>query len=158
MFLSYSFRFEEEYYNETAERAIKEGSKDDLFDHIVNSLVEFMEEKGFEMTDPYNCVFLLAIPMRNTSLVSGELQKWIRGYQIPHVVGHNVKELLDQAISKKRGLDVKVVAVINDCTSLLYGGAKKSRKCKIGLIVGYGINASYVERTSEELKFQLNLR
>ena len=53
-------------------------------------------------------------------------------------------------------LDVKVVAMINNCTALLYGGARKNKKCKIGLIVGYGLNASYVERTSEVLKFQQN--
>jgi len=141
--------FEQEYYNKVTETAIKEGSKDDLFDFIVNSLLEFMKEYEFEMTRPYNCVFLLGFPMKNTSLDSGELQKWTRGYQIENVEGRNVKKLLDQAISKKRELDVKVVAMINDCTALLYGGARKSSKCKIGLILGYGVNASYVERTSE---------
>ena len=115
-----------------------------------------MEEYDFEMTNSYNCVFLLGFPMRNTSLVSGELQKWTRGYQIKNVEGRNVKELLDQAITKKRGVKVNVVAMINDCTALLYGGAKKNKKCKIGVILGYGVNASYIERTSEVSKCQRN--
>ena len=122
-----------------------------MFDHIANSLAEFMEENEMDMSEQYTAVFIFGFPVKQENLVSGKLKKWTKGYQVHDVVDRDAKELLESAISKKGGMDIDIVAFVNNSTALLYGGARKDKKCKIGLILGYGINASYIEKIEKVL-------
>ena len=53
--------------------------------------------------------------------------------------------LLEKAISRHPDLQIKVSAILNDTTGCLIACAYKRQDCAIGVIIGTGTNASYVE-------------
>lgn len=61
--------------------------------------------------------------------------------------------MLNDAIRKRGDLKVEVVAVLNDTTGTLVQGAFLDKKCAIGLILGTGSNACYIERVERVLNW-----
>ena len=61
------------------------------------------------------------------------------------VEGQNVVELLQKSIKKRGDIRVDVAAILNDTTGCLMSCAWKNPKCRIGLIIGTGTNACYLE-------------
>ncbi len=53
--------------------------------------------------------------------------------------------LLKKAIDKRGDIRVDIAAILNDTTGCLMSCAWKEPKCRIGLIIGTGINACYLE-------------
>ena len=157
----FSSRFEKrrDYYNTFGGKTILEGctTKDELFDHIAKSIAAFVEKYEMDKNERYKCAFIFGFPVRHSDLVSGKLVRWTKGFQIPGVAGHDAKVMLEDAISKRNDLNIDIVAFINNSTSLLYGGAWKNPKCKIGLILEQGVNASYVEDVKEVGAFIANI-
>ncbi|KAL7063423.1 hypothetical protein AAHC03_01293 [Spirometra sp. Aus1] len=72
------------------------------------------------------------------------LVKWTKGFSASGVVGRNVSDLLQSSIDKT-GAHVKCVAVVNDTVGTLAACALEDRRCAVGLIVGTGSNAAYLE-------------
>ena len=60
-------------------------------------------------------------------------------------LGKDVVQLLKQAIDARDDITVKVTAILNDTTGCLMSCAWKNPKCRIGLIIGTGTNACYLE-------------
>lgn len=62
--------------------------------------------------------------------------------------GEDVVQLLQEALARKKdsGAEmIEVCAILNDTTGCLMSCAWKEPKCRIGLIVGTGTNACYLE-------------
>ena len=57
----------------------------------------------------------------------------------------DVVQLLEKSISRYPDLDIEVNAILNDTTGCLIACAYKRPNCAIGVIIGTGTNASYVE-------------
>lgn len=57
----------------------------------------------------------------------------------------DVVALLKKAIDKRGDIKVEVAAILNDTTGCLMSCAWKNPKCRIGLIIGTGTNACYLE-------------
>ena len=53
--------------------------------------------------------------------------------------------LLNQALDKRGDVKIDVCAILNDTTGCLIACAYKRPDCAIGVIIGTGTNASYVE-------------
>ena len=53
--------------------------------------------------------------------------------------------MLETSIQRYPDIDVKVSAILNDTTGCLIACAYKRHDCAIGVIIGTGTNASYVE-------------
>lgn len=45
----------------------------------------------------------------------------------------------------RQDIDIDVMAVVNDTTGTLMSCAHKNRECRVGVIVGTGTNACYME-------------
>ena len=52
---------------------------------------------------------------------------------------------MKQAIDRRADLSIQVVAILNDTTGTLMSCAWREPKCRIGLILGTGTNACYLE-------------
>nr|XP_027203292.1 hexokinase-like [Dermatophagoides pteronyssinus] len=75
------------------------------------------------------------------------------------VVGNDVVRLLKASLKRKTHHSIPfidVVAIINDTTGTLIYGALQDKNCGIGLIVGTGSNACYVEYLSKIEKWPFN--
>lgn len=61
------------------------------------------------------------------------------------VEGEDVVVLLQQAIERRGDVKIEVCAILNDTTGCLMSCAWRDNRCRIGLILGTGTNACYLE-------------
>ncbi|KAI6679550.1 hypothetical protein NL676_033431 [Syzygium grande] len=125
------------------------GSSEDLFDYIAAALAKFVATED-EGSHPYpgrqrELGFTFSFPVRQTSISSGTLIKWTKGFSIEDVVGENVVGELTKAL-EKIGLDMRVTALVNDTIGTLAGGRYYNTDVIAAVILGTGTNAAYVER------------
>lgn len=125
----------------------------ELFDFIAECLANFCKENKIEKDDlPLG--FTFSFPVRQEGLSTGILITWTKGFSCEGVVGKNVVQLLEEAIARRGDIKVRVVAILNDTVGTLMSCAYTSRNCRIGLIVGTGTNACYLEKTSNAEMFE----
>ncbi|XP_065371721.1 hexokinase type 2-like [Calliphora vicina] len=118
----------------------------DLFDHIAECLAKFIKTLGVKKDEELPLGFTFSFPLKQNGLDKGDLVAWTKGFNCPGVVGRDVVELLREAIDRRGDINVDITAILNDTTGTLMSCAWKNRNCKIGLIVGTGSNACYLEQ------------
>ncbi|VVC94062.1 unnamed protein product [Leptidea sinapis] len=94
-----------------------------LFDHIAECLANFMKEHDV-YEERLALGFTFSFPLKQLGLTKGLLQRWTKGFSCSGVVGEDVVQGLKDAIAR-RG----------------------EPHCRIGIIIGTGSNACYVEKT-----------
>ncbi|XP_023938418.1 hexokinase type 2 isoform X3 [Bicyclus anynana] len=117
-----------------------------LFDHIAECLANFMKEH-FVYEERLALGFTFSFPLKQLGLTKGILQRWTKGFSCSGVVGEDVVQGLKDAIARRGDVQIDICAILNDTTGTLMSCAWKNHNCKIGLIVGTGSNACYVEKT-----------
>lgn len=128
------------------------GSGTQLFDHIAECLANFMNEHDvYKERLPLG--FTFSFPLTQLGLTKGLLVTWTKGFNCAGVVNEDVVQLLKDAIARRGDVQIDVCAILNDTTGTLMSCAWKNHNCKIGLIVGTGSNACYVERVEEAEMF-----
>ncbi|KAH7682024.1 Hexokinase protein [Dioscorea alata] len=125
------------------------GSSDELFDFIAAELAKFVasEGEGFHLSAgrQRELGFTFSFPVRQTSIASGTLIKWTKGFSIEETVGEDVVVELTKAM-ERQGLDMRVAALVNDTIGTLAGGRYYDNDVVAAVILGTGTNAAYVER------------
>ncbi|TYI48275.1 hypothetical protein E1A91_D13G236000v1 [Gossypium mustelinum] len=125
------------------------GSSDALFDYIAEALAKFVatESEGlhFSPDRQRELGFTFSFPVRQTSISSGTLIKWTKGFSIEDAVGQDVVGELTKAM-ERIGLDMRVTALVNDTIGTLAGGRYNNPDVVAAVILGTGTNAAYVER------------
>lgn len=130
---------------------IKTGTGEAMFDYLAEGIKKFVPEACEEgPTMPLGVTF--SFPIDQTSIDSGTLNRWTKGFSATGVVGNDVCQLLNEALVRKGVKRVKVAALINDTTGTLASGGAGNPSCYIGLILGTGTNAAYVEETKKITK------
>ncbi|XP_018578067.1 hexokinase type 2 isoform X5 [Anoplophora glabripennis] len=121
------------------------GSGEQLFDHIAECLAIFVkEEQVADQRLPLG--FTFSFPLAQKGLTKGILERWTKGFNCSNVVGNDVVQMLNEAIDRRGDVQIQVCAILNDTTGTLMSCAWKNHNTRIGLIVGTGSNACYVER------------
>ncbi|KAF8395758.1 hypothetical protein HHK36_019709 [Tetracentron sinense] len=161
--------------------ALMTSTSEDLFDFIASSLEQFVEREANSSDLPLvkrrELGFTFSFPVKQTSVSSGILIKWTKGFSIEDMVGKDVAECLQQAMIK-RGLDMRVAALrkdealkfnlnlvkaieeitihvyVNDTVGTLALGHYHDEDTVAAVIIGTGTNACYVERTDAIIKCQ----
>ncbi|KAH7686375.1 Hexokinase protein [Dioscorea alata] len=93
------------------------GTVDDLFDFIATELEDFVnsEGEGFHFPDddyrPREIGFTFSFPVKQSSIASGVLVKWTKGFNITNMVGEDVVAELSRAMAK-RDVNMRVAALI----------------------------------------------
>lgn len=125
--------------------AIMTGPGVELFDHIANCLDNFTKEHKLS-NEKLPLGFTFSFPVKQEGLRRGILISWTKGFDCEGVVGEDVVELLRKSCDKLMSNRINIVALLNDTTGTLMSCAWKNHNCKIGLILGTGTNACYVEK------------
>lgn len=132
------------------------GSSEELFDFIASTLQQFVEKKenGTEQNQLIKELgFTFSFPMKQTSVSSGILIKWTKGFAIENMVGREIASCLQQALMR-RGLNMRVAALVNDTVGTLALGHYHDEDTFVAVIIGTGTNACYFERTDAIIKCQ----
>ncbi|KAJ9688309.1 hypothetical protein PVL29_014149 [Vitis rotundifolia] len=125
------------------------GNSDALFDYIAAALAKFVATEGEGLhVSPVRqreLGFTFSFPVRQSSIASGTLIKWTKGFSIEDAVGQDVVGELTKAM-ERIGLDMRVSALVNDTIGTLAGGRYYNQDVVAAVILGTGTNAAYVER------------
>nr|XP_033322397.1 hexokinase type 2 isoform X4 [Megalopta genalis] len=120
------------------------GTGTQLFDHIAQCLALFVKDLNLQ-DELLPLGFTFSFPLTQEGLTKGYLARWTKGFNCSGVVGEDVVALLEAAINRRNDVKIDVCAILNDTTGTLMSCAWKNRNCRIGMIVGTGANACYVE-------------
>ncbi|CAN1836820.1 HXK1 [Linum perenne] len=114
------------------------GTAEALFDYIAAELAKFVGRKR-------ELGFTFSFPVNQTSIASGTLVRWTKGFSIDELVGQDVVTELTRAM-KRQNLEMHVSALVNDTVGTLAGGRYTDKDVAAAVILGTGTNAAYVER------------
>lgn len=117
-----------------------------LFDFIAQKISDFLELHP----GSYSLGFTFSFTCEQTSLASGRLIRWDKGWDIPEAIGRDPCVLLQEAIDRK-GLPVRVAVLANDSVGTLLTRSYTSgpeTSTLAAIIFGTGTNAAYVEKLS----------
>ncbi|XP_037473059.1 hexokinase-2 [Triticum dicoccoides] len=127
------------------------GTSQELFDFIAAALAKFVASEGedFHLLEgrQRELGFTFSFPVKQSSIASGTLIKWTKGFSIDETVGADVVAELSSALDRQ-GLDMKVTALVNDTIGTLAGGRYDDNDVVAAVILGTGTNAAYVERAN----------
>lgn len=126
------------------------GNASELFGFIASALAKYIASEGHNSAfddKQRELGFTFSFPVRQTSIASGTLIKWTKAFSIDDAVGEDVVAELQTAM-EKQGVDMRVSALINDTVGTLAAGRYNDEDVVIGVILGTGSNAAYVEEAS----------
>ncbi|XAR53392.1 Hexokinase [Bertholletia excelsa] len=133
------------------------GTSDELFNFIANALKKFVDkEEGdfhFSPGRQRELGFTFSFPVKQTSIASGTLIRWTKGFSISDAVGEDIVEELRKAMERV-GLDMRVTALVNDTVGTLARGRYRNPDVIAAVILGTGTNAAYVEHADAIPKLQ----
>ncbi|XP_066447431.1 hexokinase-3 [Eleutherodactylus coqui] len=121
-----------------------QGTGEGLFDHIVDCITEFQKENNLQ-GKRLPLGFTFSFPCKQNSLDQGILISWTKGFSASGCVGNDVVGLLREAAIRKRNSDFYIIALVNDTVGTMMSCGYDDPACEVGLIVGTGTNACYME-------------
>jgi len=129
----------------TIPESIMTGTGEKLFDHIAECLALFTTEHRVNH-DKLPLGFTFSFPLQQAGLTKGVLVRWTKGFNCSGVEGEDVVTKLKEAIARRGDVNINIYAILNDTTGTLMSCAWKNHNCRIGVILGTGTNACYVEK------------
>lgn len=132
---------------------LQTGRGADLFDHIALCLAEFVRDRRIDNRHALPLGFTFSFPLRQVGLTRGYLSSWTKGFDCSGVVDQDVVRLLKEAIARRGDVKIDVCGILNDTTGTIMSCAWDHPNTRIGLIVGTGCNACYVERVENAEMF-----
>ncbi|KAG0299171.1 glucokinase [Dissophora globulifera] len=122
---------------------LKVGEAKALFvdEHSITASFETQIELGFTFS----------FPVLQTTINSGTLIAWTKGFNSPGVVDKDPAAYLQDAF-RRRNVPVRVAALLNDTVGTLLAHAYRHSKTVIGLGLGTGSNGAYIERVDRITK------
>jgi len=131
---------------------LTKGTIEELFNFVALALKDFVERED-EKDEQKALGFTFSFPVRQTSVSSGSLIRWTKGFSIANAVGKDVAQCLNEALAGS-GLNVRVTALVNDTVGTLALGHYHDEDTVAAVIIGAGTNACYMERTDAIIKCQ----
>lgn len=137
-----------------------------LFDFFAMTCEQFMRESGdMDKGKEFMCGFTFSYPCAGRRLDSAALMVWTKGFETGRdtndpVEGCDVGELLNRAFARRR-IPLKVNCVCNDTVGTLiscaYSLPREQPPCAIGLILGTGMNACYLDDRAVDWGYVSNI-
>ena len=121
----------------------KQSTQEELFDFVAQALLEF--EKEHNITENLPIGFTFSFPVHQTSLISGTLIRWTKDFTAKGAEGQDVTKMLEAALRRKGNVAIDVVALVNDTTGTQMAVGIHDPDCYVGVILGTGTNACYLE-------------
>uniref|UniRef100_A0A8C2XDQ1 Phosphotransferase n=1 Tax=Cyclopterus lumpus TaxID=8103 RepID=A0A8C2XDQ1_CYCLU len=115
-----------------------------LFDHIAACLNDFLVSQNLKgQTLPLG--FTFSFPCEQKEIDKSILIRWTKGFNCSGVEGEDVVKLLKEAIHRRGDYDIGSVAMVNDTVGTMMSCGYRDQSCEIGMIIGTGTNACYME-------------
>lgn len=129
----------------------KDAEADDLFDFIAKACSTLTTDIPSDSA-PVPLGFTFSFAVTQSSIKSGNLIEWTKGFATQGCIGKDPAELLQAALERSR-VPLVVDALCNDTVGTLMANAyqKKSKDCRIGVILGTGTNAAYSDPALDDL-------
>ncbi|NXO26577.1 HXK1 protein, partial [Cisticola juncidis] len=126
---------------------LTQGNGAQLFDYVADCLSDFMETKNLKHKKlPLG--FTFSFPCKQTKLEEGVLLAWTKHFRARGVQDTDVVSSLRKALQKHQAsldIDVDVLALVNDTVGTMMACGYDDQRCEVGLIIGTGTNACYME-------------
>jgi hexokinase len=124
-----------------------------LFDFMADSVEAFLKDCGLSKKEEHELGFTFSFPVRQTGIKSGELYHWSKEFNCSNTKGKDVVEMLNDAF-KRNKINVNIRAFVNDTVGILMSSAYSDPQTRIGLVLGEGTNAAYVENIKNVKKWK----
>ncbi|XP_049994397.1 hexokinase HKDC1 [Alexandromys fortis] len=123
------------------------GNGTELFGYVADCLADFMRTR--ELTHKKLPLgFTFSFPCRQTKLDEGFLLSWTKKFKARGVQDTDVVNRLANAMKKHEDLDVDILSLVNDTVGTMMTCAYDDPGCEVGVIIGTGTNACYMEDMS----------
>ncbi|RMB91522.1 hypothetical protein DUI87_32101 [Hirundo rustica rustica] len=120
------------------------GTAEMLFDYISECISDFLDKHQMKHKKlPLG--FTFSFPVRHEDIDKGILLNWTKGFKASGAEGNNVVGLLRDAIKRRGDFEMDVVAMVNDTVATMISCYYEDHQCEVGMIVGTGCNACYME-------------
>jgi len=123
-----------------------------FFDFIAKSLKLFLKKE--KIRDASALGFTFSFPVRQSGIKTGILVCWTKGFNVKGVIGRDVVGLLTKALIRNRIRGIDITALVNDTVGTLAAKAYSDRNCDVGIILGTGTNACYIEPVNNIIKIK----
>ena len=127
-----------------------------LFDFLGQRLADFVHsfndytEAAYHGSVPVG--FCFSFPVEQTSLSSGNLLGWTKGYACTGGIGNDVSQMLAAGASKA-GLSIDVKALVNDTVALLAAArGAGDGDCGCAFVFGSGVNGAFFYGPEDEAR------
>lgn len=127
------------------------GTADQVFGFLADCIKETDPEPGVKLG------FTFSFPSKQTAINHSVLLIWTKGFSASGCEGEDSVELLEKAL-KERNIDISVSAICNDTVGTLMSRSYGDPNTAVGIILGTGCNAAYIEDTSRITKCETNSR
>ena len=124
-----------------------------LFKFLAECIKDFIEKRNLKSIERMPLGFTFSFPMSQAALDVGCLVNWTKSFNCPGVIGEDVVAMLNVALESVGVKNVSVVAILNDTTGTLVAGSHDTSDCAVGLILGTGTNASYIEKAERVVRW-----
>ncbi|XP_039972050.1 hexokinase HKDC1-like isoform X2 [Xiphias gladius] len=129
----------------TIPEELRMGRAVELFDHVSESLKDVLVEKNISLEKKHPLAFTFSFPCEQSTLDQGLLLSWSKNYRARGLQGKDVVQALRDAIDRTGGMDIEVLAMVNDTVATMMTCGFDDKYCEVGLIIGTGTNACYME-------------
>ncbi|EFJ42371.1 hexokinase [Volvox carteri f. nagariensis] len=143
----------------TLPKEIYTGAGDKLFDYLATTLKSFIDRHSIppSASQPQPTLpvlgFCFSFAVEQDGLDSGRLLAWTKGFSCSGVVGNDPVALLSAALERV-GRPCRVAALLNDTVGVLAAQRYLDSDTEVGVIIGTGTNACYVERLAALTKWE----
>lgn len=141
------------------DQKIKAYSGKELFSFLADEVISFLERPSVKSLigkdkESIDVGFTFSFGFVQTSIASGTLYLWSKGFSANDIIGQDVAGLLSSQLTEKGYGHVKIVALCNDTVGTLCAASLVHEDALIGFIQGTGTNACYREKTSNITKIK----
>ncbi len=140
----------------TLSRNIMQGTTEELFDFIALCVSEFLNENDISKNVNYHLGFTFSFPVEQISVNSGKLIQWTKGFSIKDGINEDAVILLNKAFKRRQLNNIQISALVNDTVGTLMEESYSNSNCDMGVILGTGTNACYLEKTENIKKLQIH--
>ncbi|TIB17586.1 hypothetical protein E3P92_01001 [Wallemia ichthyophaga] len=148
------FEVTQSKYRLTEEQKQEDGAS--LFDFCAQCLMTFLNDHFHNGTPEGMALgFTFSYPTLQDRIDQGVLVRWTKGFGNPGVEGKDVSELFNQSLQKVK-CPLTVTAIINDTTGTMIASRYTHPNTRIGLILGTGCNAAYMDKMHNITKLKID--
>ncbi|GAX74157.1 hypothetical protein CEUSTIGMA_g1606.t1 [Chlamydomonas eustigma] len=143
----------EENFEAPIPKDVMTGTGSALFDFIATRTLNFiMAHEGGQSLEPPLVGFCFSFAIKQLSFNRGILLDWTKGFTCSDVIGHDPVQLLHEAF-ERAGRQCRVMALLNDTVGVLSAHRYLDQNTCVGIIIGTGTNAAYVEKIGSVKKW-----